>query len=97
MKWTPPPTRKKPTDVKNTNDEVCNYNLQDNIIQPDKISSPQSYCHLGPQLVLSCQIDIDLGGELESKSGFTLYLNGLMVHFRGRTERLVLKSTASGE
>ncbi len=27
----------------------------------------------------------------------TLYLNSVMVHFRGRTERLVLKSTAAGE
>jgi hypothetical protein len=100
MKWKPPPTRKKPTDVKNTYDDVVNYNIQDTIKQPDEISSPQSYCHPGPQLILSCQTDIDLGGELESRqstSGFTLYLNGVMVNFRGRTERLVLKSTAAGE
>ncbi len=62
MKWKPLPTRKKPTDVKKTYDDVVNYNIQDTIEQPDEISSPQSYCHPRPQLIFSCQTDIDLGG-----------------------------------
>jgi hypothetical protein len=98
--WKPPPTRKKPTDMPNIYNEAVNYNIQDTIKQPDEISSEQTYCHPGPQLILSCQTDIDLGGELESRqstSGFTLYLSGALVHFRGHTERLVLKSTAAGE
>ncbi len=100
FQWKPPPTCKKPTDMPNIYNEAVNYNIQDTIKQPDELSSLQTYCHPGPQLILSCQTDIDLGGELESRqstSGFTLYLSGALVHFRGRTERLVLKSTAAGE
>ena len=44
--------------------------------------------------------DIDLAGQIESRqstSGYLLFVNGVIVHFHGRTERLVLSATAAGE
>ena len=51
-------------------------------------------------MILACQTDIDLGGQIETRqstSGYILYLCGCIVHWRGHTEKLVLKSTAAGE
>jgi hypothetical protein len=44
--------------------------------------------------------DIDLGGQIstrQSTSGYLLYLNGQLFHWRGRTERLIITATAAGE
>ena len=49
------------------------------------------------QVVLS---DIDLAVQVETRqstSGLMVYLNGVLVHWRGRTERLILQTTAAGE
>jgi hypothetical protein len=51
-------------------------------------------------LILTCLTDIDLGGQLptrQSTSGYRLYLNGQLFHWRGRTERIVIAATAAGE
>ncbi len=32
-----------------------------------------------------------------NESGYLLYLNGVLVHWHGRTERLIIQSTAAGE
>ena len=44
--------------------------------------------------------DIDLAGQIETRqstSGTMNYLNGVLVHWRGRTERLIVHTTAAGE
>jgi hypothetical protein len=44
--------------------------------------------------------DIDLAGQVETRqstSGTMNYLNGVLVHWRGRTERLIVHTTAAGE
>ena len=80
--FTPPETRKKPTDktdIYNTDD----YNIQDEIPNNDDIELKQEYLYKRPQLKLTCETDIDLGGQKEtgqSTSGYRLYLNGALVH-----------------
>jgi hypothetical protein len=44
--------------------------------------------------------DIDLAGQVETRqstSGYVIYLNGVLVHYRVATERLIIQSTAAGE
>ncbi len=60
----------------------------------------QGYTHPGEPLILTCLTDIDLAGQpdtRQSTSAYTLYLNGTMFHWRAHTEKLIIKSTASGE
>ena len=96
--YTPPLTRKKPTDI--INPYTVDYCLTDGIHQTDDIPITQQYTYKGKQMILACQTDIDLGGQTETRqstSGYILYLCGCIVHWRGHTEKLVLKSTAAGE
>ena len=98
MKYTPPLTRKKPTDI--INPYNVDYCLTDGIAQTDDTPVTQSFSYKGHQMILACQTDIDLGGQVETRqstSGYILYLCGCIVHWRGFTEKLVLKSTAAGE
>ncbi len=44
--------------------------------------------------------DIDLAGQIETRqstSGTMNYLNGILVHWRGRNERLIVHIIAAGE
>jgi hypothetical protein len=44
--------------------------------------------------------DIDLAGQVETRqstSGTMHYLNGMLIHWRGRTERLIVHTTAAGK
>jgi hypothetical protein len=44
--------------------------------------------------------DIDLAGQIETRqstSGTMHYLNGILIHWRGRTKRLIVHTTAAGE
>jgi hypothetical protein len=96
--YTPPLTRKKPTDI--INPYTVDYCLTDGIPQADDIPLAQLYTYNGKQMILACQTDIDLGGQTETRqstSGYILYLCGCIVHWRGQTEKLVSKSTAAGE
>jgi hypothetical protein len=48
----------------------------------------------------TCYTDIDLAGQHETRqstSGLTMYLNGALIHWHGRTERLIISSIAAGE
>ena len=88
----PPKTRKKPTDIVNSY-ETEDYCLSDGIRQPDDFTIKQDFIYDGPPLTLMCQTDIDLGGQLptrQSTSGYLLYIQGQLFHWRGRTEKLIL-------
>ncbi len=64
----------------------------------DDTTAHQGYTHIGDPL--TCLTDIDLAGQpdtRQSTSAYTLYLNGTMFHWRAHTEKLIIKSTASGE
>jgi hypothetical protein len=100
LNYTPPKTRKKPTDLVNPY-ETDAYCLTDGIVNNDDnpIQHGYHYTH-APPLILTCLTDIDLGGQLptrQSTSGYLLYLNGQLFHWRGRTERLIITATAAGE
>jgi hypothetical protein len=76
------------------------YNIQDEIKQNDDIPKTQDYLYTGQQMTLTCETDIDLGGQKETRqstSGYMLYLNGALIHWRGRTEKIIIQSTAAGE
>jgi hypothetical protein len=97
--YTLPKTRKKPTDV--ATDYDTDYNTQDGITHvDDRDEDTSQYTHKGEQLTLSCQTDIDLAGQQDTRqstSAYILYLNGTLFHWRAHTEKLIIKSTASGE
>ena len=97
--FTPPLTRKKPTD---TNDiyDTSPYNIQDEIKQNDDNKKTQEYHYKGKQMTLTFETDIDLGGQKETRqctSSYMLYLNGALIHWRGRIEKIIIQSTAAGE
>jgi hypothetical protein len=51
-------------------------------------------------MTITSHTDIDLAGQHETRqstSGLTMYLNGVLIHWHGRTERLIISSTAAGE
>jgi hypothetical protein len=51
-------------------------------------------------MTITCYTDIDLTGQHETRqstSGLTMYLNGALIHWHGRTERLIISSTAAGK
>jgi hypothetical protein len=97
--YTPPQTRRKPTDAITVYD-VEHFNTYDGIKHVDETEHDQTYIHPGESLTLTCLTDIDLAGQpdtRQSTSAYTLYLNGTMFHWRAHTEKLIIKSTASGE
>ncbi len=99
LTYTLPATRKIPhaqQDLYDTQD----YIHHDDIPHHDDKPTPQPYTFNGPQITTTCYTDIDLAGQQETRqstSGYLLYLNGASVHWHGRTERLIIKSTAAGE
>jgi hypothetical protein len=94
--FTPPATRAKPStekDIYSVDEYIHTDTMQHNDEQP----TPQTYIHPGQQLMITCQTDSDLAGQVETRqstSGYLIYINGALVHYHGRTERLVLQSTA---
>jgi hypothetical protein len=60
--FTPPLTRKKPTDTDDVY-ETNSYNIQDEIKQADDVAKEQRYHYKGKQMTLTCETDIDLGGQ----------------------------------
>jgi hypothetical protein len=94
-----PATRKIPhahQDIYDTQD----YIHHDEIPHHDDKPTIQTYTHKGPNITATCYTDIDLAGQHETRqstSGYLLYLNGALVHWHDRTERLIIKSTAAGE
>jgi hypothetical protein len=99
--YSPPPTRKKPTDLDTSlYDFVDEYTVDDGIKQTDAEDIKQEYLYKGDTITISCQTDVDLAGQTETRqstSGFLLYLDGALVHWRGCTERIVMSSTAAAE
>ncbi len=96
----PPPTRKKPTDNTKDKYDVQDYVQDDGIKQEDDQEQKQEYEYKGEQITVTCQTDIDLAGQVETRqstSGYIIYLNGVLVHYRAATERLIIQSTAAGE
>ena len=76
-KFKPPETRKKPTDKTDIYD-TSEYNIQDEIPNNDDVELHQEYLYKGEQITLTCETDIDLGGQKETRqstSGYMLYLN----------------------
>ncbi len=96
--YTPPKTRKKPTDT--TDFYNTDHNTSDGITHVDDNHPNQTYRHKGPQLTLVCQTDIDLAGQpdtRQSTSVYVLYLNGCLFHWRAHTEKIIIKNTTAGE
>ncbi len=97
--YTPPKIRRKPTDAP-SDYAVDHFNTNDGITHVDEKEPQQDYTHPEDPLTLTCLTDIDLAGQpdtRQSTSAYTLYLNGTMFHWRAHTEKLIIKSTASGE
>ncbi len=97
--FTLPPTRKKPLLTHNIYD-VDEYGLQDSISQHDDTHTKQIYKYKGHQFTITSYTDINLAGQHETRqstSGYMLYLNGALIHWRGQTERLIISSTTAGE
>ncbi len=98
--FTPPPTRKKPSNNQKEIYEVNDYNQDDGIQHIDEKELQQDYIYKGEQITVTCQTDIDLAGQVESRqstSGYVIYLNGALVHYQAATERIIIQSTAAGE
>jgi hypothetical protein len=94
-----PPTRKKPNqqvDIYN----VDEYNATDTVPHHDDEETRQDYTFKGQQCIVICYTDIDLAGQHETRqstSGYLLFINGVLIHFHGRTERQIITSTCAGE
>ncbi len=98
--YTPPKTRKKPTDNAIKQYEVNEDNNDDGIIQYDDVDKKQEYEYAGEQMTITCQTDIDLAGQIETRqstSSLIIFINGCIVHYRASTERIIIQSTAAGE
>ena len=97
----PPATRKKPGDgTENTYQLVKDYNLPDAMPHQDDIPTTQDFLYDGPVAIVTCETDIDLAGQVESRqptSGYVLKLNGVPTHWRASTEKVITLSTAAGE
>jgi hypothetical protein len=98
--YQPPKTRKKPTDQINEY-EVDQFNTYDGITHTDDNPHKQEYTHNGEQVTLTYLTDIiDLAGQQDTRqstSSYTLFLNGTLFHWRAHTEKVIIKTTASGE
>ena len=97
--YKPSKTRRKPTD-KETKFYDADYNITDGIAHVDDREPTQEYRYTKSQITQVVLSDIDLAGQVETRqstSGLMVYLNGVLVHWRGRTERLILQTTAAGE
>jgi hypothetical protein len=87
LSFTIPPTRKKPTDIKD-NHETNDYNITDGITHEDDKANIEEYKHKGPTMHVVCQTDIDLAGQLETRqstSSLMIRIQGAVVHWRSGT------------
>ena len=85
--YKPPKTRRKPTD-KETKCYDTEYNLTDGIRHVDDQEPKQEYKYTKSHIKQVVLSDIDLAGQVETRqstSGLMVYLNGVLVHWRGRT------------
>ena len=99
LNYKPPKTRRKRTDTEQATYDT-EYNLQDGILQVDDQQQEQDYKYTKSHITQVCFTDIDLAGQVETRqstSGLMIYLNGILVHWRARTERLIIQTTAAGE
>ncbi len=69
MKYEPPPTRRKPTDINDTYD--ISYNTTDNIKHEDEVEYIQEYTHPGPTMSVVVKTDCDLVGQTETRQTTT--------------------------
>ncbi len=98
LNYKPPKTRRMPTDTEEATYDT-EYNLQDGIPQVDDQHPEQEYRYTKSHVTQVCFKDIDLAGQVETRqstSGLMIYLNGILVHWRARTERLIIQTTAAG-
>ncbi len=82
VSYTLPPTRKDP------------------VPHHDGTETTQEYIYNGHQCIVVCFTDTDLAGQHETRqstSGYLLFINGVLIHFHGRTERQIITSTCAGE
>ena len=89
-----PPTRKKPTDVKD-NYETTDYNITDGIVHTDDKANVEEYKYKGPTMHVVCQTDIDLAGQLETRqstSSLMIRIQGAVVHWRAHTQSALSSS-----
>jgi hypothetical protein len=97
--YTIPPTTKKPsqqTDIYS----VDEYNMADTVPHHDDIEITQEYIYNEHQCIVVFYTDIDLAGQHETRqstNGYLLFLNGVLIHIHGRTERQIITSTCAGE
>jgi hypothetical protein len=99
IKYTLPATRKITHAQQNIYD-TQDYIHKDDISHHNDKPTTQTYKFQGPNMTTTCYTDIDLAEQHETRqstSGYLLYLNGGLVHWHGRTERLIIKFTAAGE
>jgi hypothetical protein len=92
--YTLPPTRKKPTQQDDIY-EVNEYNTTDHVPHHDDTDITQVYTYKGKQCTVTCYTGINLAGQQETRqstSGYLLFINGVLVHYHGRTEHLIIIS-----
>ena len=78
--YTPPPTRKKPTDTADPYLEMTKANLEDPIPMPDDEPCSLAYIYNGKALEITVISDVDLGGVQETRqstTGYMIYLGGM--------------------
>jgi hypothetical protein len=101
LRYQPPKTRRKPTDLDETvYDLVDRYNINDGIPQPDDVPPTQDYVYPGHQMTIAVYSDTDLGGQIETRqstSGIIAKIDGGIVHWQAKTEKLVMTSTTKAE
>ncbi len=97
--YTLPPTKKKPNQQADMYN-VDGYNTTDPVPHHDDDERIQEYIYKGHQCIVICYTDIDLAGQHETRqsaSGYLLFINGVLVHYHGRTERQIITSPCAGE
>ncbi len=98
--YTLPPTRKKPTQQVNIYN-VDDYNTKDRTTPRRRRDNTRIHLQWSSMYCNQfCYTDIDLTGQHETRqstSGYLLFINGVLIHFHGRTERQIITSTCAGE
>jgi hypothetical protein len=75
-------------------------NLDDGVAQPDQQDVQQDYVHDGHQMTLVVESDTDLGGQIQTRqstSGVIAHLDGHIIHWLAKTERMVFNGTTKAE
>jgi hypothetical protein len=101
LQYVPPATRRKPTDLDESIYSLADsYNIDDGIPQPDDQPVTQDYLYPGHQMVCTVYSDTDLGGQIETRqstTGIIMEIDGAIVHWAAKTEKLVMTSTTKAE